>query len=269
MQAKAAAAHSAATHDLGRRDREVPPQRREFKYLLPFDRMDHLRRFLEPHCEVDPYAGPDGSYLIRSLYLDTWDYRLYYANQREAPARYKARIRTYPSRPGSPVFLEIKGRVLDAILKTRAKVPRDGWQEYLRIPPPPTRDEEALTAFLIRFHQHSLQPTTLVQYQRFAFKGLREGYARVSVDVRIQCQEWHRLDLEADDRYWRPLDHPVMTITPKPISVLELKFSGPPPRWMHNLVQEMDLTRQAFSKYCYSMRTTMPVASHRGARRSP
>ena len=239
----------------------MPLQRREFKFLFEFDELAHLKRLLAPHCYPDPHAGPDGTYLIRSLYLDTWDYRLYLANEREAALRYKARIRTYPSRPGSPVFLEIKNRILDVIHKTRAKVAYEGWADHLH-----RRDPDVgsgLGAFLLRLHQHGLGPTTLVQYARYAWLGRRETYARVSLDICIQCQERHTFDLEACDRYWRPIDSPYVTLTTRPVAVLELKFSGAPPWWMQSLVKELDLIRHAYSKYCNSVRSSLPEGSAR------
>lgn len=268
MPASDGAAHSLVIRpEAAVPDRDVPAQRREFKYHLPLSRLSYLQRYLEPHCTPDPFAGPDGTYLIRSLYLDTWDFRLYRANEREAGARYKARIRTYPSQSGSPVFFEIKGRVLDAILKTRARVPGDRWQDYLRLDHPATGTDPALTAFLLKLHQHSLQPTTLVQYARYAYAGIRESYARVSVDVQIQAQERRHFDLEGADGSWRAIDNAVYTVTPEAVAVLELKFSGPPPRWMQNLVRELNLTRHSFSKYGNSM-LAWYLPPHADSRRS-
>lgn len=247
---------------------DAPLQRREFKYLLDLHELPHLQRLLAPHCRPDPYAGPDGTYLIRSLYLDTWDYRLFLANEREAPVRYKARVRTYPEWPGAPVFLEIKSRVSDVIHKTRAKVARDGWTDHLRAGCPGAADP-ALQAFQLRASEHGLQPTALVQYARYAWKGIEEDYARVSVDVRIQCQERHRLDLEASDRYWRPIDSTAVTLTPTVVSVLELKFAGTPPWWMQSLVQQLDLIRHSYSKYCNAVRSTLPPVGPRRPWRRP
>jgi hypothetical protein len=248
---------------------ELLQQRREFKYLFPIARLEELQQRLAPFCTPDRFGGPDGTYLVRSLYLDTWDLRLFHANEREAPVRYKARIRTYPSRSSSPVFFEIKGRSLDIIRKTRAAVPVDRWRDYLQVPPPAADSDEGLRAFLLRLHQHSLQPTTIVQYARHAWKGEQEAYSRVSVDVRIQCQEWHRFDLDADDNNWRAIDHVAVTTTPAPVSVLELKFAGPPPRWMQSMVQQMDLTRQSFSKYCNAMLSSVPLGVARQPWRNP
>ena len=83
--------------------------------LLEPPEAEELRKRIAGYCTRDEFAQEDGSYRIRSLYLDTWNMSLYKANDREAPRRFKARVRSYPDAPGGPVFAEIKARVGDVI----------------------------------------------------------------------------------------------------------------------------------------------------------
>jgi hypothetical protein len=239
------------------------PIRREFKYLLPPAMLPELRAQLAGRCTRDPHAGADGTYLLRSLYLDTASLSLYRANEREDAARFKARIRTYPEAPNSPVFAEIKGRQGDVIRKTRAVLTAHSWRDAIagRLAGPATA---ALSAFVIRYHRHHLLPMTLVQYRREAFVSQHDVYARVSIDSEIVCSRANTLSLEPQ-LGWQPVDNAVRSSTKGSICVLELKWAELAPAWMIALVRRLELLRHSFSKYCYSMLTH--AEDHHGSAR--
>ena len=235
---------------------DVLPERREFKYLVPTRRIDAIRKAASGACDPDCFAGPDGTYRIRSLYLDTDDLRLFKANEREAPDRFKARIRSYPASPMAPVFFEVKRRTLDIIRKARAPVPTHTWRNYLHLTGSRLEDP-TLNAQLERFQtlqwMHDLRPKVLVEYRREAYASRIEDYARVTIDSQICCQRANGYDLSAQPNQWRFVDHRWQTLTAEPVCVVELKFANAPPRWMVELVRSLELTRYAFSKYCFSM----------------
>ncbi len=226
------------------------PARREFKYLVERARVPALRDALRPWCERDPHAGEDGTYALRSLYFDSPDLMLFHANEREAPRRFKARVRTYPEGNEAPVFAEIKFRSGDVIHKTRTPLPAEDWRAALR----PGGAAE-LDPFLSRVRRHDLRPTALVEYRREAWVSRIDAYGRVSIDFGVQCQAAGRLTLDADPRRWRPVDHPLITWMPVSPCVVELKWADYAPSWMVQLVQRLDLLRHSFSKYCYSMQS--------------
>ena len=60
---------------------EVSPHsldRREFKYLVPDQVARDIAQAISSVCSLDANAGPDGTYLIRSLYLDNEQLGLYW-----------------------------------------------------------------------------------------------------------------------------------------------------------------------------------------------
>ncbi len=228
------------------------PNRREFKYLVPRAHLPALRAALDGLCDLDPHAGPDRTYGLRSLYFDSPGLRLYHANEREAVVRFKARVRCYPDSPGSPVFAEVKRRTGDVIHKSRAKLPDGGWADALGPDGPGAGADDALGAFLSRMHRYQLRPVVLVEYRREAYVSRLDDYARVSIDTRIGCQRQTALTLDAP-RSWRPIDQPWRTWTPMSPCVVELKWARQAPRWMADLVQRVELLRHAFSKYCGAM----------------
>ncbi len=193
---------------------------------------------------------PRNRYTIDSLYLDTRDFQLYQANNLELPERFKARIRSYPAAPGSKVFLEIKGRNGDIILKTRGPVSRDAWRELVERPPTKVSDP-AVERFLALKMRHCLEPVVIVRYEREPWVSTLDRYARVTFDTGIRHQPMEQWCLDTDERRWRPNDAapPARFNGPKSPTILELKFGRAVPSWLSRVVQRFDLPRRAFSKY--------------------
>ncbi|MEC9465177.1 MAG: polyphosphate polymerase domain-containing protein [Myxococcota bacterium] len=232
--------------------------RREFKYLVPDSKAREMAQSLRSVCSLDEFAGADKSYTIRSLYLDSDQLDLYWANEREQDERFKARIRSYPPSFGK-AFVEIKARYGDSIRKTRCPLPIESWAEIVQNPTSHHLEQVGLAkkAVLERFlyfvQAKALQPNMLVEYDREAYFSLVDDYARVTFDRGVRSQEQTRWSLEAAPKQWRVVDHPVQTHSSQPMCVVELKFGAMVPRWMSALVQNFELIRYSFSKYCYSI----------------
>jgi len=240
-------------------------ERYEHKFLVPERLVPEIRSFALSTSVLDKFANAGGSYAIRSLYFDTPSLDLYMANDREQGRRFKLRVRMYPGAT-SPYFLELKERLFDVIVKTRAPVPRDQWRQALdcdeaTLAALPSRSRAAVLAVASKVHTHHLEPVLLVQYEREAYVSEVDSYARLTFDRRICAQERTELDFEVDDRRWRPIDHVVQTKTAEPATVLELKFERRPPAWMHTMVRRLDLVRYSFSKYCYGLRNELTLPS--------
>ena len=232
--------------------------RREFKYLVPEAVAQDMAHAIRSVCSPDEHAGLDKSYAIRSLYLDSDLLDLYWANEREQPDRYKARIRTYPPHFAN-AWLEIKGRSGDSIHKTRYAIPVTTWAELVQNPSPqnlapidPTK-RQTLERFLYYVHAFGLKPVMMVEYDREAYFSHVDDYARVTFDRHIRSQDHTEWSLDAVPHRWRVVDHPAQTHTHEPMCVVELKFATMVPRWMSLLVQNFELIRYSFSKYCYSI----------------
>lgn len=242
-------------------------ERYEYKYLVPEALVPAIRAVAQTTSRIDRHAGDDGTYRIRSLYFDTFGLDLFRANEREAARRFKVRARIYPGR-SSPVFLEVKRRIGDVIVKTRAPVGTADWaaatagdRDVLAALPAVARD--GATTFAATVLRHHLAPTMLVEYEREAYVSEVDAYARLTFDRKIAVQRRTELDLEADDARFMAVDHVARTKTLEPVCVLELKFERRPPAWMRALVRRLELTRASFSKYCYGVREDLALPSPR------
>ncbi len=248
-------------------------RRTEYKYLIPNHLVPPIRRTLQGICRPDPHARSDGFYSVRSLYLDTAALDLYWANEHEKGDRFKARIRCYPG-TNTYVFLEVKARSGDAIIKTSATVKTDRWKDVIETSD--GMDREALNPdqrrqaehFLALVHTYHLEPKVLVEYDREAYVSSVDDYARVTLDRKIKGQMKKHLDLSVSPAQWRLIDHPVRTTTAESVWILELKFGQAVPVWMSALVRGFELSRFEFSKYCYSLGELLSLPGLRASSRS-
>lgn len=251
-------------------------ERREYKLLVDRATAAAVRAAIAPFCRLDPYAArsPTRAYAIESLYLDTPDLALYWANDHEQLDRVKMRIRRYPDAPSGPVFFEVKRRVNDLIAKSRGRVAADAWARLLADPSAPIpdavtgRDRAAVERFLALARTLHVRPVTVVRYQREPYVSTIDDYARVTFDTRIEAQRVDEPVLALPPDRWRALDDAVMQRCPDPRShvVLELKFTNLVPLWLVNVVRRLGLSRAAFSKYGSSIRALHAVPERRAAR---
>lgn len=244
---------------------EARLERREFKYLIPSNLVPRVRDAARMACRPDPHTGIDGTYTIRSLYLDNDRLDLFRANESELADRYKARVRCYPG-TSSPVFLEIKRRVNDRVVKTRAAVPVPRWQDVVggrALDIASARHARSLEHFQSLVHTFHLHPVLLVDYVREAYTSDVDDYARVTFDTQIVAQSRDGWDLDANELRWCVVRPPSRTVMEPEYVVLELKFGATIPRWMQGIVRRFDLIRHSFSKYCYGVLAEWDVPANR------
>jgi hypothetical protein len=248
--------------------------RREYKYLVDERTAERIRRYIEGTCTLDRYAQTDaGRYLCDTLYFDTLRLHTYRATVEGAPTRHKVRIRAYPGAPTAPVFLEVKRRVDDVIVKSRAPVIGD-WARFLDdgtlVDRVAMRDRTAAENFLAYYHGIAagpLVPTVLVRYEREPYFSLVDDYARVTFDRKLCYQQHASLSLTPEHEDWTPIDHaPAMRFTSSSAAVLELKFGEVAPSWMQRMVQVLDLRRDSFCKYTRAIDSMLDAPSDRAPR---
>ena len=230
---------------------EVIPPRYEFKYLVTEDVAQAMRRALPPFCVLDRHSAKakDHQNAIQSLYLDTPGRDLYWQSRSESHGRIKVRVRAYGD---SPAFLELKRKSHGIVRKSRARVARTHWVERVQgvLPDHATSFERD---FRVQVDRHLLEPATLVRYQREAWEGAFDSYARVTFDRAITFQPVQTLTLDGDPSAWQPMDDARSTMGIRRAVVLELKSGLDLPQWMQRLIERFGLFRQSYSKYCLSI----------------
>lgn len=236
-------------------------ERREYKYLIDQSKVAAVRGAILPYCKVDPFAAksPTRTYTIETLYFDTEDLSLFWANDHEQADRIKMRVRRYADIPGSPLFFEVKRRINDVISKSRGRVDPRAWTGLLSggaaIPAEIAgRDRAAVERFLALAHTLHVRPFTLVRYQREPYVSTIDDYARVTFDTRIEAHSCDDLTFDPDGGRWRALDGAVLQHSLESLTVLELKFTNNIPLWLVNLTRSLQLVRRGYSKYGNSIK---------------
>jgi hypothetical protein len=225
----------------------------ERKYVVTELAADAIRQFVTAYLDRDTYMagkGPTG-YRIHSLYLDTPDLALYRQTMEGIKNRFKLRIRFYDEAANSPAFLEIKKRTTETIHKLRAAVSKRSAERLLggaRLSAADllTTNEasvRALEEFSNRRAQRRMEGAVFTCYQREAYVSRAGEGARVTFDREIVGQSYHSdCSLALPERK--------VPISAKGV-VLELKYNGRIPHWMHDLIATFRLERTSFPKYIY------------------
>ncbi len=228
--------------------------RHEWKYLVPRFLRGGLTRDLATLMAPDSHVGANGSYIVRSLYLDSLDWTCAREKMEGVPRRRKLRIRTYRTddQNVSTLKFEIKHRDGERIRKDTTLVDSDHYgglrdalvphraAAVLREPLSPL-----LAAFFKDVHLFALWPMMIVQFRRQAWVLPSHDNCRVTVDDELLA--WRSGDVLAD--------RAVAGLPPgRQNFILEVKTPGWMPLCLDHVVRKYKLQRVPFSKYAHAVR---------------
>jgi len=224
------------------------PWRYEFKYLVPRFARRPLIADISSYVRPDVHGDAQGCYTVRSIYLDSVDWRCFHEKAAGIPRRHKLRIRTYPESPGNtPVKFEIKHHVFSRVSKDTAMADRETYDALLpalrqrRVAlRPGTQSSAALLRFFFQTHFQNVSPKIIVQFRRQAF-ACKHGFdVRVTLDDELRSGPARHL---FDDL---PPSQPLL---PLGTSVFEIKVRRQLPTWLRRVIESYHLRLQSVSKY--------------------
>ncbi len=227
--------------------------RYEMKYVVDEIKAAGIVRYIRPFLQPDRYSKLQrgGMYPIVSLYLDAPDLQLCRESLTGVKNRFKLRIRSYTDEPEYPRFLEIKRRINQVILKSRARVTDRDVPALLRgrsLPPQGyTTDENALNQFQLYVASIHAGPVVMVRYLRQAFEGTSENRVRVTFDRELCFKVTDEPCVRLGGSGWQY--HALTT----GYTILEIKFTGRYPAWLSRLVRDFELEVTPVSKYATSI----------------
>lgn len=224
--------------------------RYEFKYLVPEGSLNALRAFIQPFTRPDRYAARWEScrYPVYTLYLDSPDLRCYQAAAAGHRSRYKLRVRSYVDDGEAPVFLEVKERRDQVVLKRRAVASRSSAAAWLRgeaAPAPQGDGREELLEFVELCRSSLARPVLWVCYWREVYVSSGGDPLRINFDTAVFHAASPEPDLRLTRAGWQP--------TPLPGAIMEIKFTERSPSWVRELVWSFGLERRSISKYALSL----------------
>lgn len=229
--------------------------RYERKYVVSESAAAAIRRFVTAYLQLDAHmAGKESTgYPLYSLYFDTPQFALYRHSMEGLKNRYKLRIRFYDEAPDSPAFLEIKKRTTETIHKLRAAVTKPAAERLLGGARLSSADllssgdaaVRALTEFSDRRERLGAEGTAFVGYRREAYVSHAAEGARVTFDRQIVGYSYsYGCGLAIPEQ-----EAPVAA---KGV-VLELKYNGRIPQWMHDLIASFRLQSVSYPKYVHCL----------------
>lgn len=235
--------------------------RYELKYLVPTDLVGDVRFFLQPFCEPDSEArGDPPEYRITTLQLDTLDRSLHSAKEREFLNRFKLRVRSYGEIGSAPVFLEIKRKIEDRVVKSRCRLGAGAFGggagfdlAEVDLSGVSGRDRDTYWEFVRLVGQMDARPSLIVRYVRESWVGHRSRSERITFDRALEYAVTDRWSL-GGPLEWRRMDSAfAFNVSFAPV-ILEMKCSGSLPDWMQRLVRFFGLGQRGICKYSTAMR---------------
>ncbi|MDO8648456.1 MAG: polyphosphate polymerase domain-containing protein [Candidatus Peregrinibacteria bacterium] len=238
-------------------------RRMEFKYIVPERFIPWFIDRISPYTEPDPFLVEEGKgrtiYPVTSLYFDSVDLQSLREKDAGILARRKLRLRTYERTFGeaTTAFLEIKRRSDFIVSKDRLSLSvgrvsgvdrMSRLLDHLLSRVEATEDVTAEAQTLRSWY--NLQPTAIVAYDRIPFVGKHDRKFRVTVDYGLRGA-WHPSKLIGDV----PL-HRCMT----GYCIVELKMNHGIPSWFHDVIQDFQMSRTAYSKYAMVVSALHPLA---------
>lgn len=240
-------------------------QRFEIKYVIPESRVAEIRDFMTPYMRLDPFSARSKStkYAISSLYLDTADRQLAGETKNGIKTRFKMRVRAYNDSPDTPIFCEVKHRDGDVISKTRVGIPRDSIQIVSSgrtvDASMEDKDRRSLADFQTRVHRWNFTPAMVVRYNREAFESSFGAPVRITFDRHLRRYPAQGWEVPVHNVSWTPVRW-----SPDPTSlVLEVKFTGQPPRWVRQMIRSLEVRQTGHGKYVASVDDANQAAATR------
>lgn len=239
--------------------RALDDGRFELKYAVLADQLAAVVDAIAGAVEPDPHADvlPSGrrGYVVHSTYFDTPDLLEYTARLSQHRVRRRVRVRTYGARgERRPVFLELKRKLDEQVIKLRAEVTdADTWQALGERPWEAFVDaaDAEVRAMARRFtevvRQVGLAPNVSVHYEREVFVDARADRDRVrlTIDRAITASRVSG----AADLY----PAPEVDVLRSDVGVLEFKFDGAEPAWMRSVTRDLGLRAEPVSKYALAV----------------
>ncbi|MBQ9328161.1 MAG: polyphosphate polymerase domain-containing protein [Solobacterium sp.] len=216
---------------------EATMMRVEHKYPMTRAQAEEFMRRAQPHLIKDFYPEYD----LHNIYYDTDDNALIINCLDHPQYKEKLRLRTYGEpNESTPCFLEIKKKFRDTGIKRRIAMNEADANRYFH-DHEPLKDQSQIAHeidYLVKCR--GLKEKMFIAYHRKAFSGIEENDLRITFDTDI-CYRLNDLSLHMTGEE--------KMITDEDDVLMEIKVSDRYPVWLTEILTDMKLYRQTFSKY--------------------
>lgn len=219
--------------------------RYELKYLISNTDAGLLKKQLSLLMPLDPNSiSQEYSYHIRSLYYDDIYNKAFYEKVDGDFTRKKFRIRCY-NNDKEFIKLECKHKDDNYTYKRSANITYKQYQDILNKDFSNVGDNDLVNEFVNQIKYYGLQPSVIVEYKRTAFV-YPTSEVRITFDENIKGA---KSNLDMFDK-----DLMSLSIMPKNQCVIEIKCNDYIPEHLMDVIESINKTRQAVSKFAYCKR---------------
>ncbi len=219
--------------------------RYEHKYLMDKATYEKVLAIMDIHMTLDKHNKDHKPYTIANVYYDTPDDYLIRKSLSKPVYKEKLRLRAYgvPDRD-TKVFLEIKKKYNGLVNKRRTVLKLSEAQDLLKTGKIADVKEymngQVLNEIEYFLSHYNLLPKVYLAYDRIAYFEHDNPDLRISFDMNIRSRRYN-VALEKGDYGEDLLDRNTY--------LMEIKTSRAKPLWLTNMLTELGIKRQSFSKY--------------------
>ncbi|MBO4501325.1 MAG: polyphosphate polymerase domain-containing protein, partial [Clostridia bacterium] len=231
-------------------------ERVEKKYIISSSQYDSLMQTIPELCVPDIYPESD----ICSVYYDTPDHLLIRRSLDKPVYKEKLRIRSYDVPTGdSPVFVELKKKLLGTVYKRRISLKYSDAMEFLNSGGKCKKDLSQIEkeiAYCFDLYR-SLQPAMFVSYHRKSFVGINDYGLRITFDNDVLSRT---TDLELAKGIWGD------EVLAEGHYIMEIKTLNSMPLRLAEALDKNRIFPGSFSKYGTAyQRLTEQIIKNKGA----
>lgn len=213
--------------------------RREKKYLLDETQYGIVKSVLQRYMDADKYA----KYTVCNVYFDDAFDSVVRTSVQKPEFKEKLRLRSYGiPENGSRVFFEIKKKYNGIVYKRRIETEYSTVREYLDTGKIPEKFHDNATFKEIAYYleQNKLYGKVYLAYDREAFHGKDDSSFRLTLDGNVRSRY---------DEVWFENGDFGDRLLPEGFRLMEIKLSEAMPRWLADLLNELQIYPCSFSKY--------------------
>lgn len=221
-------------------------KRYERKYILNEEQYKYIIEAIPKYMELDNHCIKNGKYNIYNIYLDTENNDIIRRSISENTYKEKIRIRTYKvlEDENENVFLELKKKICGVVFKRRTVITYKEAINFISNNKLPVKytyiDNQVIQEINHFLNLNKVYPKVYISYERIAYFAKDNKNFRLTFDSNIKSRRNNinfnndicDLKLLEDGKY-----------------LMEVKINSSIPIWFVNILSNLKLYKQSFSKY--------------------
>lgn len=216
--------------------------RNEWKFCCPENMLSQLQIRLNSLMNLDKHSNSDGTYIVKSLYFDDIRNTCALDVQAGSSKRFKYRLRYYNNQPET-LHLELKKKIYGRCKKYKCPVSIEQYEKIMNGNIWDLfweTDDKILKRFCIDMASRGFSPRLITEYKRTA-------YVEPVLNIRVTMDRC--VSVSNDVNEFLTGNYKSFPVQRNNNQILEIKFDGLFPKFLHEIINMRCLFQTSFSKY--------------------